>query len=319
MQVLRSLAVACSLAAGLVSSQTSNTQCVKGLKIFVSRGTGEPLVDALNKDTTLISETGLGNNTRGLGETGKLLMPVFDKIPDSNYTAILYTASNGRRGTNESNYFESVFNGTAMVRKAMTDYATACPSGKMAWIGYSQGAQIISNSLCGMPVIWAQFMPNPSIPEMISFSQPLPANVTKNVIATLLLGDPSHKNGTNYNYGSHNLTGDGVFYRGDTSACEALGKRIRSYCDAGDVYCDVGPAYSDAHVRYVKDRKEELVNYIVEQWNNGGETGEVSKTKTTTRSGASPSTTEDASSKAHGLSSTSILAIIMSVVLVVLI
>uniref|UniRef100_A0A8H7TSQ3 Cutinase n=1 Tax=Bionectria ochroleuca TaxID=29856 RepID=A0A8H7TSQ3_BIOOC len=317
MQGLRSLALAGLVAAGLVSSQTTSKQCVKGLKIFVGRGTGEPLVDAQNKDTTLIPETGLGNNTRGLGETGKLLMPIFDKIPDSNYTAILYTASNGRRTTNESNYFESVFNGTAMVRKAMTEYATACPDGKMAWIGYSQGAQIISNSLCGMPVIWAQFMPNPSIPEMISFSQPLPTNVTKNVIATLLLGDPSHKNSTNYNYGSHNLTGDGVFYRGDTGACDALGKRIRSYCDAGDVYCDVGPAYSDAHVRYVKDRKEELVNYIVEQWKNGGETGEVSTTNT--RSGASPSTTDDAGSGAQGLARASSFALILSLVLLLLI
>ncbi|KAK7212626.1 hypothetical protein V2G26_019804 [Clonostachys chloroleuca] len=317
MQRLRSLAVVCLLAAGLVSGQTTSKQCVKGLKVFVGRGTGEPLVDAENKDTTLISETGLGNNTLGLGETGKLLMPIFDKIPDSNYTAILYTASNGRQSTNVSNYFESVYNGTAMVRKAMTDYATACPDGKMAWIGYSQGAQIISNSLCGVPVIWAQFMPNPSIPKMISFSQPLPTNVTKNVIATLLLGDPSHKNGTNYNYGSHNLTGDGVFYRGDTSACEALGKRIRSYCDAGDVYCDVGPSYSDAHVRYVKDRKEELVNYIVEQWNNGGETGEVSTT--TTRSGASPSTTDDDGGGAPGLAKASSFARVLSLISLLLI
>ncbi|CAH0045035.1 unnamed protein product [Clonostachys solani] len=312
MQGLRSLAVAGLLAAGLVSGQTTSTQCVKGLKIFVGRGTGEPLVDAQNKDTTLVSETGLGNNTRGLGETGKLLVPIFDKIPDSNYTAILYPASNGRRGTNESNYFESVVNGTEMARKAMTEYATACPDGKMAWIGYSQGAQIISNSLCGMPVIWAQFMSNPSLPGMVSLTQPLPTNVTKNVIATLLLGDPSHKNGTNYNYGSHNLTGDGVFYRGDTSACEALGKRIRSYCDAGDPFCDVGPAYSDAHGRYVKNHKDEFVDYIVEQWSNGGETGEVSTT--TTRSGASPSTTGDAGSGAPGLAKASGFAVILSLV-----
>lgn len=148
MQRLRSLAVACLLAAGLVSGQTTSKQCVKGLKVFVGRGTGEPLVDAENKDTTLISETGLGNNTLGLGETGKLLMPIFDKIPDSNYTAILYTASNGRQSTNVSNYFESVYNGTAMVRKAMTDYATACPDGKMAWIGYSQVRIVPPSTVC---------------------------------------------------------------------------------------------------------------------------------------------------------------------------
>ncbi|VUC31907.1 unnamed protein product [Clonostachys rosea] len=316
MQGLRSLAVAGLLAAGLASGQTTSSQCVKGLKIFVGRGTGEPLIDVQNKDTTVVTETGLGNNTRGLGETGKLLVPIFDKIPDSNYTAILYPASNGRRGMNESNYFESVVNGTEMVRKAMTEYATACPDGKMAWIGYSQGAQIMSNSLCGMPVIWAQFMSNPSLPAMAALTQPLPTNVTKNVIATLLLGDPSHKNGTNYNYGSHNLTGDGVFYRGDTSACEALGKRIRSYCDAGDPFCDVGPSYSDAHGRYVKNHKQELVDYIVEQWNNGGETGEVS---TTTRSGASPSTTTDAGSGAPGLARASGFAVILSLVSLLLI
>lgn len=120
----------------------------------------------------------------------------------------------------------------------------------------------------------------------------------------MLLGDPSHKNGTDYAYGSYNMTGDGVFFRDDSSACDAMGKRIRSYCDSGDPYCDVGPIVNaTTHGTYVKRRKDELVNYIVEQWNNGGDTGDASSS---TRSSPSPSSTsEDAGSDASHLAKSS--------------
>lgn len=138
MHGLRSLAVAGLLATGLASAQTKAPQCAQGVMVFVARGTGEALQDRLSLDKNLVKDTGLGNDTVGLGESGKLLKPVFDKIPGSNHTGIPYPASNGLSTNNEPNYFESVINGTEQVREIMTEYAKACPNGKMAWIGYSQ-------------------------------------------------------------------------------------------------------------------------------------------------------------------------------------
>lgn len=65
-----------------------------------------------------------------------------------------------------------------------------------------------------------------------------------------------------------------MFYREDITACEALGKRIRAYCDAGDPFCDVGELVDQmAHLEYVQRYSEEIVEFVVEQYRNGGESG----------------------------------------------
>jgi hypothetical protein len=43
-----------------------------------------------------------------------------------------------------------------------------------------QGAQISSNALCGTPPAWAVFAVQDSIPDILAFAQPLPADITKN-------------------------------------------------------------------------------------------------------------------------------------------
>lgn len=100
------------LAAGISSAQNSTVECASGLKMFVSRGTDEDM---------------------GLGVTEALVEVIASQIEGSEYTAIEYPAS----GENPS-YFESVANGTQLVRRAVTSYAEACPDGKMALFGYSQ-------------------------------------------------------------------------------------------------------------------------------------------------------------------------------------
>lgn len=52
-----------------------------------------------------------------------------------------------------------------------------------------------------------------------------------------------------------------------------MGSRIRSYCTAGDPICDVGnPINTDAeaHLTYVDDYGQEVVAYVLEQYNNPG-------------------------------------------------
>lgn len=88
-----------------------------------------------------------------------------------------------------------------------------------------------------------------------------------------MLGDTTFANHSSYNYGSYNNTGNGIFYRADTEKCqEWMGSRMRSYCDAGDPFCDVGEYVDVAiHARYLQNRGEELEQFIIEQFNNGGE------------------------------------------------
>jgi hypothetical protein len=90
----------------------STVECFDGLKMFVSRGTSEPL---------------------GTGETGKVVEKVAARINGSEYEANPYPASG-----DDPNYFISVANGTASLKQLVVEYAEACPGSKMALFGYSQ-------------------------------------------------------------------------------------------------------------------------------------------------------------------------------------
>lgn len=89
------------------------------------------------------------------------------------------------------------------------------------------------------------------------------------MISVVLFGDPSHRGDATFNHG--NSTGSGMFWRHDISACEAMGSRIRSYCDSGDPFCSVGPE-SDGltHVTYLQRHSSDIARFVVDQYNNGG-------------------------------------------------
>ncbi|KAG8170150.1 hypothetical protein KVR01_000895 [Diaporthe batatas] len=160
--------------------------------MFVSRGTGEEM---------------------GVGATGVLVDVIAQQINGSDIEAIEYPAS-----LDDPLYFQSVSNGTTLVKEAITNYAAACP-----------------------------------------------------MVAAILFGDPTHREDAPYNYG--NGTGSGVFWRHDISPCEALGSRIRSYCDAGDPYCDVNydpDIYT--HLKYIERYGIDVAQFVVGQYYNGGAT-----------------------------------------------
>lgn len=89
-------------------------------------------------------------------------------------------------------------------------------------------------------------------------------------MAIVLFGDPTHRNESSFKHS--NGTGNGIFFRSDISACEALGNRIRSYCEAGDPYCDAGGAPPSAvpHLTYISNYGDEIARYVVDQYNTGG-------------------------------------------------
>lgn len=167
------LITAALFAATGVLVQNSTIECAEGLKMFVSRGTGEPM---------------------GLGATEAPVDVIAEQIDGSDIEAIEYPATE-----DDPLYFFSVANGTTLVKQAITNYALACPGSKMAVFGYSQvrycddpaldtlayrvvqGAQVTSNTFCGTPPLWAVYaVGEANIPKIMEFAQPMPANITKN-------------------------------------------------------------------------------------------------------------------------------------------
>ena len=111
MRTFAGLTIAALLATAGVSAEKSTLKCAKGLKMFVSRGTGEPM---------------------GLGVTELLVKDIAGQINGSDIEAILYPAAD------DPSYFTSVGNGTRLVKNTIREYAEACPGSKMAFFGYSQ-------------------------------------------------------------------------------------------------------------------------------------------------------------------------------------
>lgn len=90
----------------------SSVQCTEGLKMFVSRGTGEPM---------------------GLGASEAPVEIIAEQISGSNIEAIKFPAT-----MEDPLYFTSVANSTIFVKLAITNHAMACPGSKMAVFGCSQ-------------------------------------------------------------------------------------------------------------------------------------------------------------------------------------
>ncbi|CAI4212382.1 unnamed protein product [Parascedosporium putredinis] len=217
--------------AALASAQ--QPVCAEGLQIFIARGTGE---------------------APGPGVTGNLGQAVAGLIPGSRVQGVDYPASLDNPG-----YFDSVKNGTKTLRDNLVEYAAACPNGKVAVMGYSQGAQITANAICGTNIAWSPF------PDSGENLAALGQDVTKNIVGVVLFGDPTNPPQASFRKGS--AKGHGMFNRPDISACEALGDRIVSYCDEGDVFCDAGsPPVTLVHLVYVQVYGQEVVQYLVRQF-----------------------------------------------------
>lgn len=113
---------------------------------------------------------------------------------------------------------------------------------------------------------------------------PVANNQQNTVISVVLFGDPSHRGDATYNYG--NSTGSGLFWRHDISACEAMGSRIRSYCDSGDQFCSVGTEVGAlTHVTYLQRYSSDIARFVVDQYNNGGASNTSDATNSSTTIG----------------------------------
>jgi hypothetical protein len=115
--------------------------CAQGLYIVSSRGTGEQ---------------------QGIGVAGTLIgRPVAEQIKGSKVVALEYPATLA-----SPSYPLSVGNGTHNLTELLQDYHKSCPDGKIALIGYSQGAQVSLDTLCGTDEVG--FAPTDSLPSSIA-------------------------------------------------------------------------------------------------------------------------------------------------------
>ncbi|KAJ0152673.1 Acetylxylan esterase 2 [Colletotrichum tanaceti] len=185
----------------------------------------------------------------GTGVIGRVASNIQAQIPGSEIEAVDYPA--------ELNpYAPSQQAGVKAMTKLVKDYAAACPQSKMVLLGYSQGAHVTADILCGASGNGGS-----------TATQPQGADVTDKIAAVVLMGDPSHVKGQAYNRGTSQ--NDGMFPRQNTAGCDAVAKKMVSYCNTGDPFCDKGRSLQ-VHLRYVQSDGDKATQFVVSQVKKGG-------------------------------------------------
>lgn len=188
------LLLAVAAAATLTHAQNSTVTCATGLHLIVARGSAEPA---------------------GLGRIGVVAGNVTEMLAGSTVAAVDYPATFSATG-----YFASVYMGTAAMTAMIAAYVLACPTSKIALLGYSQGGQVAMDVVCGTSE--TLFKATPDLSDafanhgMFERSDPFQfflrsdnylTNRFLQVVAIVTFGDPSHMPGMPWNEGTSNRTG----------------------------------------------------------------------------------------------------------------
>ncbi|KAF6794263.1 Acetylxylan esterase 1 [Colletotrichum sojae] len=204
---MRAVAVLATIASlhSIASASRPANVCVNGVHVIVARGTNEP---------------------PGGGLIESVAHGVATAVPDSQITPLDYPAA-------FDNYSASVTAGVESLKTELAEYSSRCPQSKVALMGFSQGAHVIGDTLCGS--VGAE----PLLLQFNATSEPMSSSVVdQNVIAVVLFGDPTHNASAPWNRG--NSIRDGLYPRGDVNMCQQYACKIESWCDTGDLYCDKG-------------------------------------------------------------------------------
>ncbi|KAF3918785.1 hypothetical protein AA313_de0207536 [Arthrobotrys entomopaga] len=248
-------------AAIAVSNNTSmDGDCATGLYMIVARGSGED---------------------PGTGRMGIVANNVTERIKGCQVVALDYPADFNR-------YISSEGTGVAEMRATIEGYVERCPNGKYALLGWSQGAQVSLDTICGT-----------SDGQVFNKTNPISSDLARNLVAIVGYGDPTHVPGLSWTLGTSKKKG--IFPRQDTAACDPYASRIHTWCDTGDIYCD-GGNMTAVHSSYFANYTSMAVDFILNQYNSASD-GSNSVLSTSPASPTSspiiPTTTPEKNIAAH--------------------
>ncbi|KAJ2894712.1 acetylxylan esterase 2 [Zalerion maritima] len=207
------------------SSPSSTASCAAGVHLIVARGSAED---------------------PGLGRTGVVAGNVTEAISGSTVEAVEYPAT-----IDDPTYFDSEAEGNAAMGALLKSYVDKCADGKVVLMGYSQGAQVASDLVCG------------TSEALFDGSDDLSADYSSNIVAVVLFGNPAHLGNASWNAGTS--TEDGIFPRTEPSLCDPYADKMRSWCDTGDIYCDSGNDTS-VHGTYFDKYTDEATEWVVSMY-----------------------------------------------------
>ncbi|KAH7001431.1 cutinase [Ilyonectria destructans] len=178
----------------------------------------------------------------GPGIMGQVASKVLERIPGSDMESLDYPAL-------LDPYVPSQTAGVANLTKLIQQYSEKCPRTKMVLMGYSQGAHVTSDVLCGTS--------ETGFPA----TKPQRSTVTDKIAAVVLMGDPSFTAGQPFNVGTSH--GSGMFPRLNPDGCKCVDHKMMSICDAGDMFCEEGGNSLAVHMSYVINWGDAAVDFVL--------------------------------------------------------
>ncbi|KPM36473.1 hypothetical protein AK830_g10086 [Neonectria ditissima] len=183
----------------------------------------------------------------GPGIMGAVAEKIINRMPGSDIVAVDYPAL-------LDPYVPSQTAGVANMTKMVQEYAEECPRTNMVLMGYSQGAHVTADVLCGAS--------EANFPT----TKPQCSSITDKIAAVVLMGDPSFTAGQPYNLGTSK--GSGIFPRQNPAGCNFVHNKMISICDAGDLFCEAGSDDLAVHMSYVANWGDLAADYVVSMYNS---------------------------------------------------
>lgn len=158
----------------------------------------------------------------------------------------------------------------------LDEYHDACPKTKIVLAGYSAGAVITMNVLCGassngwrtpaeaLASKWADTSESSATSRLPTTGSPRAlATDVQTVLGTVVYGDETFTPHQEYNKGTCWYTSR--FPRKNPAGCDDFAEGIHAYCDMGDPECCDGndPA---AHFEYFSRYDEQAAQFIKSRW-----------------------------------------------------
>ncbi|KAL1893612.1 hypothetical protein Sste5346_006444 [Sporothrix stenoceras] len=282
------------------AAPSSNTTCAESFYLLVARGSGES-----------ITPVGALKYPDYTGLAGDAALQVQSQIPGVVIGGVVYPASDPTTNgaVNLTKYATSEANGTTAVADEIAAYTKKCPGVKIALMGYSQGAQVMQDALCGGLGGDAKVSIGGTTTGFNADPPMSAALVEDNVFAIALIADPSHIANTTYDHG--NSTHNGIFARTNTTACDPYVTKglYGAWCQADDLYCDSGTSSNSELIHDYEPLtyKDDIAQFIIDRWNNY--TASVSATPSGSGTASAPSgtATNNAAGRAAGVLSQPVL------------
>ncbi|KAK1462051.1 cutinase, partial [Colletotrichum melonis] len=183
---------------------------------------------------------------QGAGLLGNIAMNASMQIPGSVITPLVYPAQ-------LDPYPPSVSAGVMNMTTLLNQQAQQCPQSKLVLMGYSQGAQVSLDTLCGTT-------DGPNFNTTVA-QAPM---VGSKIAAVVLFGDPTFIAGQPFAKGTSKK--NGIFPRMDLGPCQTLTSKFASFCDDTDLFCASGQNLT-VHLGYFskQDYVAQASSFIVQQ------------------------------------------------------